>query len=252
VKRQLKTIARTFLPCACVACAWLLVLVVARTSGGAAETLGRFSPEAWRNAASQQSDDWSREPLLKQFAAGTDIRAMPRAEVIHWLGAPGVSQQIYSPGEGARGRIDVYRLSAKNDDSFRIDYDDGDKVTANAIEPRACACELCALTRADAASLPVEMLEGSVLKKDPDGLRKSVTLAEVEKNLGRPGQHHSEDARIGGRMWEISTALWHVSGNPRRFFIASGTVPTTDRKEFDQVLVENFALVEAWPECLPH
>jgi hypothetical protein len=99
-------------------CSLLLVLVISCTSGSAAETLSGFSPEAWRKAVGRQSDNWSREPLLRQFAGSADIRAMSRAEIIRSLGEPGVTEQIYYPGEGPHGRIDFYRLSAKNDDSL--------------------------------------------------------------------------------------------------------------------------------------
>jgi len=238
-------------PCLRNSWAWLLVLLIACTSGLAAETVSGFSSEAWQKAVDPQSNNWSREPLLRQFAGSTDVGAMSRAEVIRWLGEPGVTQQIYSPGEGLRSRFDFYRLSAKNDDSFRIEYDATGKVTGNLIDARSCACELCALARADAGAVRMEMLEGSILKKDPDGLPRSVTISEVESRLGLPGQHHTEEARIGGRMWVIYTALWRVADKPHGFLIISGTVPLTEQKEFDQVPVENFAFIEVWPECLP-
>ena len=232
-------------------CAWLLVFVISCTSGSAAETLSGFSPEAWRKAADPQSADWSREQLLRQFAGSNNIRAMSRAEIIRSLGEPGVTEQIYSPGEGSHGRIDFYRLSAKNDDLFRVDYDGEGKVTGDLIEARSCACELCELARDDAGSVPMQALEGSILQKDPDGPHSSITMSELEKRVGIPGKHHTAEARIGGRMWDIYSALWRVAGKPRGFLIVSGTIPRTEQKEFDQVPVENFAVVEAWPECLP-
>jgi hypothetical protein len=165
----------------CPSYAWLLVLLILCTSGSAAETPSGFSPEAWRKAADPQSDTWSREPLLRQFAGSADISAMSRAEIIHWLGEPGVTQQIYDPGEGPRGRIDFYRLSAKNDHSFRIDYDAKDKVSVNFIEASPCTCELCELARAHAGSVRMEALEGSLLKA-PEGLR-SITMSELERRV---------------------------------------------------------------------
>ena len=176
---------------------------------------------------------------------------MSRAEIIRSLGEPGVTEQIYSPGEGSHGRIDFYRLSAKNDDLFRVDYDGEGKVTGDLIEARSCACELCELARDDAGSVPMQALEGSILQKDPDGPHSSITMSELEKRVGIPGKHHTAEARIGGRMWDIYSALWRVAGKPRGFLIVSGTIPRTEQKEFDQVPVENFAVVEAWPECLP-
>jgi hypothetical protein len=94
---------------------------------------------------------------------------MSRAEIIHSLGEPGVSQQIYYPGTGLQARIDFYRLSAKNDDAFRVDYDAKDKVTGNSIEARSCACELCELVRADRCSVGMDTLEGPTLTASGEG-----------------------------------------------------------------------------------
>jgi hypothetical protein len=59
---------------------------------------------------------------------------MTREELRRRLGAPGIAEAIYFPGEGPQGGIDFYRLSAKNEDSFRVDYDAEGKVTGNVIE----------------------------------------------------------------------------------------------------------------------
>jgi len=155
--------------CPRTSCAWLLVLLISCTSGSAADTPSGFSPEAWRRAADPRSGDWSREPLLRQFAQSTHIDGMSRAEIIHSLGEPGVSQQIYYPGTGLQARIDFYRLSAKNDDAFRVDYDAKDKVTGNSIEARSCACELCELVRADRCSVGMDTLEGPTLTASGEG-----------------------------------------------------------------------------------
>ena len=231
-------------------CAWPLVLLIFCTGGSAAETLSGFSPEAWQKAVDPRSDTWSREPLLRQFAGSNDISRMTRVEINRWLGEPGVTHQIYSPGEGFRHRIDFYRLSAKNEDSFRIDYDAKDKVTGNFIEASACTCELCELARADANSVAMDVLETSILKEDPGG-QQSITMSELERRVGIPGKHHTAEARIGGQMWVTYSALWRVADTPRGFLIVWGAVPLREQREFDQVRVEDFALIEAWPECLP-
>jgi hypothetical protein len=231
-------------------CSWLIVLLISCAGGLAAETLSGFSTEAWQKAVDPRSDTWSREPLLRQFAGSHDIRRMSRAEIEHWLGEPGVTQHIYSPGEGFRHRIDFYRLSAKNEDSFRIEYDAKDNVSADFIEPRSCVCELCELVRAAAGSVQMEALENTILKEDPSG-QQSITMSELERRLGIPGKHHTAEARIGGQMWAIYSALWRVAEQPRSFLIVSGTAPLREQREFDQVRVENFAFVEAWPGCLP-
>ena len=96
----------------------------------------------------------------------------------------------------------------------------------------------------------MEALEGTILKEGPDG-QHSITMSELERRVGTPGKHHTAEARIGGQMWAIYSALWRVAEQPRSFLIVSGTAPRREQREFDQVRVENSALIEAWPECLP-
>lgn len=98
-------------------------------------------------------------------------------------------------------------------------------------------------------SVRMETLEGSILKKDPEG-RQSLTMSELERRVGVSGQHHIAEARVGGRMWVTYSALWHVTDKPHGFFIATGTLPRTEQKQFGQVPAQNFALIEAWLECL--
>jgi hypothetical protein len=52
-------------------------------------------------------------------------------------------------------------------------------------------------------------------------------------------------------MWDIYSDLWRVASKPHGFFIATGTLPRTEQKQFGEVPAENFALIKAWPECLP-
>jgi hypothetical protein len=99
-----------------------------------AEDPAPFSLEAWQQAADSKAPEWSRRDLLDQFAATTTINGMTREELRRRLGAPGIAEAIYFPGEGPQGGIDFYRLSAKNEDSFRVDYDAEGKVTGNVIE----------------------------------------------------------------------------------------------------------------------
>jgi hypothetical protein len=60
------------------------------------------------------------------------------------------------------------------------------------------------------------------------------------------------------RLWVKAVALLRYQQGalardeqPRSFLIVSGTARLREQREFDQVRVENSALVEAWPECLP-
>ena len=128
-----------------------------------AEDPAPFSLEAWQQAADSKAPEWSRRDLLDQFAATTTINGMTREELRRRLGAPGIAEAIYFPGEGPQGGIDFYRLSAKNEDSFRVDYDAEGKVTGNVIEASPCVCTICKDASPATASVAAATLD-AVLK----------------------------------------------------------------------------------------
>jgi hypothetical protein len=81
-----------------------------------------FSPAAWRQAPDSIFPFWSREGLLHQFAAKTVLVGLERARVTALLGPPGKTFELFYPASGPVGSSDIYRLSARNDRSFRIGY----------------------------------------------------------------------------------------------------------------------------------
>src|SRR5580704_15126730 len=105
---------------------------------------------------------------------------MPRAKVLELLGQPGYSVENYPE----RGRIEEYRLSAANDQKFRVDYDSGDAVTGYFVESLPCGCDICT---PGAPMLAIGVLDKSRLTKiaRPEG---GLTMSAFESMLDRPGQ----------------------------------------------------------------
>jgi hypothetical protein len=98
--------------------------------GQAAEA--KFSPQAWREAIDPQSSDWSREDLLSQLYKQYKLEGMKRKKVLELLGHPSVATELL-PASGQSGRIDIYRLSAKNTKPLRIKYDAQDRMTGSPV-----------------------------------------------------------------------------------------------------------------------
>src|SRR5262245_47102595 len=60
---------------------------------------GKFSPQAWRQAVTPQSSDWSREALLTQFVEAYKLQGMERGKVISLLGEPANAIEFYPGGD---------------------------------------------------------------------------------------------------------------------------------------------------------
>jgi hypothetical protein len=225
----------------------ILLLALVSTTARAEEPRP-FSTSAWQQAADPSLPDWSRRDLLQRFAAGTTMEGMPRDDLLRRLGAPGIAEEIYYPGQGLGGRIDFYRLSAKNEDSFRVDYDEQSKVTGDAIEASPCVCTICK-GAAQATSVAAEKLD-AVLKPAADGKSASLDFAALEHLIGA-GARFRDETPTGGQMWVSYTEVWRLAGEDGAFFIAAGRDPRTEQKTFDAASVADYALVREWPECLP-
>src|SRR5271154_856665 len=93
----------------------VLILPGIAPAGAGDAALDSFSVQAWRNAPKQDPQNWSRESLLDGFPKLEQMRQRDRATIIAQLGTPGTSYELHLPGAGRDARIDLYRLSAKND-----------------------------------------------------------------------------------------------------------------------------------------
>jgi len=204
--------------------------------------------EAWLRAPSLHGLFWNREPQLDHMVAGVKLEGMTRAEMLSLFGEPGYSQVTY-PGAT---RFDQYRLSAKNSQNFRIDYDYDGKVRENMIESSPCTCRLCA---ADAPAVSNAVLQKSGLlggKRD-DTVPLSLIMAKLDKKLGHAGKIDSSRNVMGGQVWFDYSETWRIDGSPNQFLIADGHVPWRDAPtdRVDDKPVESWAAITFAPECLP-
>jgi hypothetical protein len=204
--------------------------------------------EAWLRAPNSHSWFWNREPQLDRIFADVKLEGMTRTQVLNLLGQPGYSQVTY-PGVT---RFDEYRLSAKNNQNFRIDYDYDGKVTENMIESSPCSCRLCT---ADVPAVPSAVLQktGLLSGKRDDTVPPSLTMAVLDKKLGHTGKIDSSRNVVGGQVWFNYSETWRIDGSPNQFLIADGHVTWRDAPT-DEVAgkpVGAWALITFAPECLP-
>ncbi len=211
----------------------------------------QFTPEAWRAAADPKSPDWSRKDLLQQLAATHSIIGMSRQELIQLLGDPGMSQQTAFPGSMLPGgRMDFWRLSARNDESFRVGYGPDGKVATSTMEADSCSCQSCGDAGEKTPTIDSGHLRDDLWGKTDTGL----TFADVEQIAGVPGQRETVPSTVAHQVWVRYIEQWRVGGELPRFFVASGQLPENQAVPFEQVRVAEVALITSWPECLapPH
>jgi hypothetical protein len=211
----------------------------------------QFTPEAWRAAADPKSPDWSRKDLLQQLAANHPIIGMSRQQLIQLLGDPGMSQQNAFPGSMLPGsHMDFWRLSARNDESFRVDYGPDGKVATSTMEGDSCACQSCGDAGDKTPRIDSGRLRDDLWGKTDTGL----TFSDLEQMSGVPGQRETVPSTVLHQVWVKFSEQWHVGGELPRFFVASGELPQNQAVPFEQVRVAQVALITLWPECLapPH
>jgi hypothetical protein len=211
------------------------------------------SREDWLRAPQAQGQSWSREAALKRLATTTKFAGMTRPRIIDLLGAPGYASEDYYPGAGRTGRIDVYRLSSKNNRSFRIDYNSSDRATGDFIEQEPCGCDSC---NSHAPAVPLRILTTTILKKDAAKQGQTITIPQLETLLGRSGQRSFLQQVVGGRVWVDYTDVWSIAGSEHRFLIASGHQPSgepTGDSPFGSLggmPVDSWSLIYMAPGCL--
>jgi hypothetical protein len=199
---------------------------------------------AWLFAPKSQEAKWNRQPLLDRLLAGLDLVGKPRANVMSLLGRPGYSAKLYPQ----RSEIDMYRLSAANDQSFRLDYDAGNVVTADMIDRSPCSCDFCT---AEAPVLSAVAMTKSGLTRPSFG-QDGLTMSAFESMLGERGKLRLSRDVAGGQMWLNYIEFWRVEGAPHQFLIVSGHTPSRDAPTNDVggKRVESWALISFAPDCL--
>jgi hypothetical protein len=218
------------------------------THGQAAQA--KFSPEAWRQPVDPKSPNWSRRALLTQFVEEYKLAGMERKKVIALLGEPATASEL-DPGGRYRSRIDTYCLSTKDEESFRIDYDDKDKVKGYSVEASPCKSCYLFIGPAPAADsfLKPDVLNKSFLQKYTDEQISNMKIQEVETIIGSPGKSWTVNAKGGGRIWMHFYYVWRLSADGSRIFLVNGRHrPVQDSKPGEDPGVESWAKV-SMPDC---
>lgn len=229
---------------------FLLLAIIAAIAAVAHDGHGTFSPAAWRQAADSHFPFWSREGLLDQFAAKTELVGLERARVTALLGPPGKSFELFYPASGPVGVTDIYRLSARNDRSFRIDYGVDGKVIKDFVDATPCECRGCAeLPTTPDLVMPIEALNNFLAEDRTQGARTQLTVAGLEAALGRPGRRATATV-TRGQVWVEFVDAWRIAGENDRFFFADGHEPLRSWKSFEDAIVMSYAVVTMRPQCL--
>ena len=212
----------------------------------AASPVGLSPRDAWLSAPKLQGARWNREKELDRLVAGRNLAGKTRAEMVREFGEPGYSWLDYPGGS----RIEEYRLSAKNDTAFRVDYDEDGKVHEDSIESSGCVCLLC---KADAPAVPMGVVQGSGLLKKGDGYVPSgLTMAQVEGKLGSRGRVETSRNVMGGQVWFGYSETWRIGDRPGEWFEADGHVSWRNAPD-DSVgkqPVESWSVMTFAPDCL--
>jgi hypothetical protein len=229
----------------------LLVLSGISPASANEASFDSFSALSWRNAPSQDPQNWSRESLLAGLPKLEQLRQQDRATIIARLGLPGNSDELYTPGMGRHARLDIYRLSAKNDRVLRLDYDAQDRIESDEIEASSCGCPRCSEALPDArAMVTIDALARTVLK-EAGPYPIVMTKGQVENLLGHAGRSYAMIEQVGGQAWTDYGETWRITGAAQRFFIASGELTVRDRaaRQDGQLPITDYAIVTVGPNC---
>jgi hypothetical protein len=210
----------------------------------------KFSPQAWRRAADPKSPGWSRQGLLSSFYQQYRLHGLARTKVIELLGEAAIAYELY-PGSDQRERIDIYRLSAKNNESFRVEYNASDKVSSAFVDKRSCRADAFAGTEPITDRiLSLEALEKALLKPYREEQILNMPISQLETLIGKSNKSWTQKSHAGGRMWVNDNYVWRLSADGRRVFTANSHVPVGNREQSD-ARVRSYAIVSMGPDCLP-
>ena len=207
--------------------------------------------DKWLRAANQKSKSWSREALLSPTLGQTKIET--REQAIALLGLPNFSADGYDPGRGLTNRLDLYRLSAKDDVSFRLDYEPSGKIRDEAKESTPHFCPTCRdVANSSDPALPAQTVS-SFLKALENPASSRPMLSDAEHSFGRSGlKKVNLDVMVGGRPWANYSVIWRVADAGHRFVMATGHLLMRDYSAANDLPIDSYDLVTVTDECLVH
>jgi hypothetical protein len=126
---------------------------------------------------------------------------MARARVLELLGKSAVAYELH-PGSDQRERMDVYRLSAKNGESFRVEYNTQDEVSSAFVDTRSCKADAFAGPAAIGEKvLTAATLEKVLLKKYPRDQIISMQISQLEALIGKSDKNWTRKSLVRGQTW---------------------------------------------------
>ena len=182
---------------------------------------------------------------------------LDRTRVHALLGEPGHAGENYDLYGRLLSASDDYRLSARNDHMYQINYNYDRKVTGGIILPEGCNLDLSSFNSAPA--LPAAAIGKIAAGKKPaaKGIlmnQKRMTVAQFEASIGEPGKLLSSSYTAGGQAWVGYEVWWRIADGGHRYVTVSGSVPRRDWKE-DRVgeeTINGYSVVTLLPDCLAH
>lgn len=174
----------------------------------------KFSTNTWSKAV-KSGADWSRVELAREFYKEFKPVGMDRKRVLELLGEPTLSTEN-SPQTKERTHLDHYILSAKNKESFRIDYDANNKVTSAVFEGPCQTWIYCPT----GSVVKTETLNKLISSGQVNG-----TIKQIEAVLGKAHMQSLTKNPVGGQVWANYTFVWRLSPDGRKAFGVYGHKP---------------------------
>lgn len=233
--RRLSTVAYQYIPRTAFALA-LSTLLVSTFLPANADT--KFSSKLWKEAPLSKSNDWSRQDQMSAFCKENKVNGMDRAKVIEALGQPDLVTVSAPKGE-YEATIDFYRISAKNKQCFRIDYDKNGKAKTNMLEAGPCRANMD--IGPGVRVLNQTQLDKFLTTKMSTNEGRNLTRSQVLRELGTSERNEADNVMVGGRYWKHVTDVWRLTkdGN-KQFMIQFDDESTSDGSNIDQTRVRNY------------
>ena len=217
----------------------------------AEDSPGAATLETWQRAADPHSKTWSREAMLDGLLNGVKIETLDRQRVLALLGPPGFASESYYPGQGLSGRLDLYRLSAKNGRSFRVNYRPSGQVETASTDATPCVCPLCRDLSGNTDiiiedAVVTDLLTVQLVSAD----HQTIKLAELEQLVGHVGKRSLDNRTIGGQAWVNYNVAWRISGGGgEHFLVAGGHITSRDWDTFEEARIQSYDLITLTAEC---
>jgi len=181
-----------------------------------------FSPKLWLQAVkagSNDSNDWSRTGMLKELLSKTKLEGLERRKVIELLGEPQRSDAVM-PSNVHRTIVDFYRLSQKNDQHFRVEYDSYHKALSSYFEPTPLVVPKYMAQGKAVTLLSISQLNTFLSRRSEEDVRK-MKVEDIERELGQPAKNWKDSSLSGGRQRHWLTYMYFLSPDEREAFIVT-------------------------------